>query len=130
MCIRDRDKNIKSLSDKYDLLDEKKKKLEMYEAEVDTAIQSGYLSGDDLESAIGELGQLRNMVEDITAIMDQSEVYISNYRSDPATIAEHFINITEDDLRNNFTEAELTTVSYTHLSASGAPGDHPGRGAE
>ena len=112
-----RDKNIKSLSDKYDLLDEKKKKLEMYEAEVDTAIQSGYLSGDDLESAIGELGQLRNMVEDITAIMDQSEVYISNYRSDPATIAEHFINITEDDLRNNFTEAELTIIPTLNIPA-------------
>lgn len=103
-------KYLDSLSEKYDTFYEKKAEYEENAMQIQSVIDDGLLSGNDLETAKQRLSFFQSEVDSLGYLLDKTDLLTGNINFDLDGLAEKFSNISSEDLLSNFTNEEIKVL--------------------
>jgi phage tail tape measure protein, TP901 family, core region len=103
-------KYLDSLSEKYDTFYEKKAEYEENAMQIQSVIDDGLLSGDDLETAKQRLSFFQSEIDSLEYLLDKTDLLTGNFDFDLDGLAEKLSNISSEDLLSNFSNEEIKVL--------------------
>lgn len=103
-------KYLNSLSQKYDTFYEKKAEYEENAMQLQSVIDEGLLSGEDLETAKQRLAFFQSEVDSLGYLLEKTDLLTGKFDFDLDGLSDKLNNISPEDLLKNFSNEELKVL--------------------